>query len=100
MLIASLKANNAPTLSLPSHILAALPSHETQPWELIPIPRHLTTAETDKVLLLLVGNTSDLEFVEPLTALTIFVCFVWLFRVSWKTAKQLDAKTGGLVKED
>ncbi|KDR78332.1 hypothetical protein GALMADRAFT_138434 [Galerina marginata CBS 339.88] len=82
--------------SLPEHIFSALPNSVSDN-AIIPIPPHANfSSETSTIttLLLPIGNAKDLEVVEPLTALTILVCFLWLLQVSWRTATRLNANVG------
>ncbi|KAF9529104.1 PIG-X [Crepidotus variabilis] len=104
--------------TLPAHVFDALPTGHSRTKIIIPIPPHSnytkstpstlnatspppqsTPLTTSTTLLLPVGDTSDLAFVEPVTALTILVCFVWLWRVSWKTARRLNAASSLESKE-
>ncbi|KIM41814.1 hypothetical protein M413DRAFT_138477 [Hebeloma cylindrosporum] len=39
------------------------------------------------------GNQEDLSLVEPLTALTILACFLWLLHVSWRTAARMSSNS-------
>ncbi|PPQ95111.1 hypothetical protein CVT25_011654 [Psilocybe cyanescens] len=79
--------NKAKSVSLPKHVLSVLPSDNV----LVAIPPHSDFANTSTVLYLPLGNTRDVAFVEPLTALTILACCFWLFRVANKTARRLNA---------
>ncbi|KAH9477132.1 hypothetical protein JR316_0011048 [Psilocybe cubensis] len=81
------KEGNDGALSLPSRVASVLPPDNM----LVAIPPHSDFSETASVLYLPVGNTQDLAFVEPVTALTILACCFWLFRVATKTASRLNA---------
>ncbi|CAA7262045.1 unnamed protein product [Cyclocybe aegerita] len=84
--------------SLPAHILAALPSRP--PRKLIPIPPHSNFTKTTTTLLLPLGNPYDLAFVEPFTAMTVFICFLWIVRVAWKTSRRTEVDTSSRPKTD
>jgi hypothetical protein len=108
--LASLRSHyTQPHGTLPAHVFEALPTGPRQTTVIIPIAPHSnytksassaanttspppsqSTSSTSDTLLLPVGDPSDLAFVEPLTALTILICFVWLWRVSWKVAGRLN----------
>ncbi|KAF8968829.1 PIG-X [Flammula alnicola] len=90
----SFQIDHLPSLpSLPAHILSALPSSKSGNI-LIPIPPHANfSSETHNTLILPLGTLDDLSFVEPITALTILACFLWLLRVSWKIATRLNVNS-------
>ncbi|KAF9562881.1 hypothetical protein CPC08DRAFT_357066 [Agrocybe pediades] len=76
-------------LTLPAHVLAALPGSQDGNI-IVAIPPQADAFEAYDTLTLPVGNTKDIAFVESLTALTILACFIWLVKASWRTAKRLN----------
>lgn len=81
------------SMTVPPHILATFPSQANH--VLIPIPPHVnfSSSETFTDLYLPLGNTEDLAFVEPITALTILACCFWVFRMAFKTFSRLNNQT-------
>ncbi|KAF9481625.1 hypothetical protein BDN70DRAFT_786157, partial [Pholiota conissans] len=75
--------------SLPSHILSALPSSKADSILISILPRFNSSESTQSTLTLPLGNSRDLSVVEPLTALVIIACFLWLLRVSLKVAARI-----------
>ncbi|KAF9481623.1 hypothetical protein BDN70DRAFT_518673 [Pholiota conissans] len=74
------------TPSLPSRILSALPSSKVNSILISILPRFNSSDSAQSILTLLLGNSWDLSVVEPLTALVIIACFLWLLRVSFRVA--------------
>lgn len=87
-ILASL-TSNAPLPSLPAHVFAALPSGHPRTKILVPVPPHPEYTNTTTTLLLPVGDTSDLAFVEPLTVIVILLCFWALLKTSCRTARRI-----------
>lgn len=89
-MLAALSTQAAPPPALPAHVYAALPSSDGV-LALLAIPPHGSAAGQQHTLVVPVGNMQDLAVVEPLTALTVLVSFVWLARVAWTVARRLGS---------